>query len=613
MAADAGLKIPIGGDITPLLAEFGKLPGRTKTEMDAVAKIIDDEMSRGNIAKAFAEMPNVAGKNAKRMANMVHKEVQRMAREAEAAAKEMAREAERAAKQAQAAIERAKADAERDAKSRRGDLRQGAGAIFGSGIVNDIGDIAAAATALGPAGVALGTIGVAAVGAGVAIAGVGKAAYEVTEILYNAALATGKLADENRALEVAQQRVSQALASETVPTFEGLTIGATAAALALADLIEAEEKGVRVILDWNDEQSDFVKGIIAGALPVVAHAAAVRDLTRGLDDGTISLGGYADKARQLRDTLATIDFRRGADQGAIDAAEEARRRMEAEARRVAAVGRERIAMKKREQQDNEREREKALKQNETDEEKAYAAELKGYANRIALRAQISDYRESRAAADVAIEAQYQQDLVDLEVDAAERRQRQADEAKEAYNQAFNAAGGILDIVTRATEYIIDQGENGTDEQKKAAKTAWDLQQAAAVANIGIAGIEMGMRLAASMAALGPIGIAAAVGIAGAQTGIAIAGIAAADPPKFHQGFAPDEQPAMLTRGEGVLTPRAVNDLGGPQAVTALNRGQGSQKGPVEVVTKWRGRVIDRVLTDVVKAKGPSSTYKNPYR
>jgi hypothetical protein len=59
------------------------------------------------------------------------------------------------------------------------------------------------------------------------------------------------------------------------------------------------------------------------------------------------------------------------------------------------------------------------------------------------------------------------------------------------------------------------------------------------------------------------------------------------------GYAPgqDTVPAMLSPGEGVLTPQTVRSLGGESAIDALNRGMGAGPGLNAVLGTWGGQCI----------------------
>lgn len=93
-------------------------------------------------------------------------------------------------------------------------------------------------------------------------------------------------------------------------------------------------------------------------------------------------------------------------------------------------------------------------------------------------------------------------------------------------------------------------------------------------------------------------------------GVATIATIAAQKPSFHTGGvvkpagpAPDEVSATLMQGEGVLTRRGVQALGGEQAVQAVNRGAPTPTGAstVTAIAMLDGRVLDAVWA----GSGPS--------
>ena len=104
---------------------------------------------------------------------------------------------------------------------------------------------------------------------------------------------------------------------------------------------------------------------------------------------------------------------------------------------------------------------------------------------------------------------------------------------------------------------------------KAARQTFKSNQALQIANTIIAGSAAAIR---AFAELGPIAGALAAGAIAGDTSLAVAKIKAQKPPKFHQGgmIEPDETPAILRRGEAVLSERATQRLG-RRTIEALNR------------------------------------------
>lgn len=258
----SGVKVPVDGDIGPLLAQFRKLPGLTQEEMDAVGRVIDTEINRGKIAKAFHDLPGVAAKDAKKAANMVAREMDRAAKESERSIKDI----DKAFK------------------------------VLGTSVLDDLGDLNEGISALGTAG------GVAAIGvtAVAEAAGVLMAGGALVDFLYDAAASTHELDDEQRALDEALRAVQQTIGRDVAPAFEQLLTVAVAGALATNDAAKA-------LFEFRDDVVEWYKGapaLVRGAanamsnnwLEMQSHA---EEGNRALEDGTSVLGDYFGKARDL--------------------------------------------------------------------------------------------------------------------------------------------------------------------------------------------------------------------------------------------------------------------------------------------------------------------------
>lgn len=160
--------------------------------------------------------------------------------------------------------------------------------------------------------------------------------------------------------------------------------------------------------------------------------------------------------------------------------------------------------------------------------------------------------------------------------------------------------------TEATIYKLklERLRKEAQEEKRAAKRAYAVQKAMAITGIIISSAQAAMAMLANpaIALIPPPGnVAAAIGIASAAGLAQIAAVAAAPPPKFHTGRSPDElPPATLTRQEGVLSPRAVAAIGGPSAVTALNRGTASVGAAPTLYLSIDGKQADAIAMSAVK-------------
>ena len=127
---------------------------------------------------------------------------------------------------------------------------------------------------------------------------------------------------------------------------------------------------------------------------------------------------------------------------------------------------------------------------------------------------------------------------------------------------------IADTI-EAKEEELARAEKRRKQANKAARQQFKSNQALQIANTIIAGSAAAIR---AFAELGPIAGALAAGAIAGDTALAVAKIKAQKPPKFHMGgmVEPDETPAILRRGEAVLSERATQRLG-RRTIEALNR------------------------------------------
>ena len=147
-----------------------------------------------------------------------------------------------------------------------------------------------------------------------------------------------------------------------------------------------------------------------------------------------------------------------------------------------------------------------------------------------------------------------EELKDSLVDASE-------EEREQIKQTINDKEKELEIA-----------EKRRKRTNKAAILQFRNMKALRISETIIAGAAAAIKAVADLAIVNPIA-AAAVGTAiAAQTALSVAQIKAQKPPKFHTGgmVQPDETPAILRRGEAVLSERAAQRLG-RQAIERLNR------------------------------------------
>ena len=526
----AGITVPIDGDLSPILKTFGELPGRTQAEMAAVGAVIDREARRGAIAKGFAEIEGVSASSAKRAANAVIREMERASRESEQAL---------------------------------GEMKKGATVIFG-GIVGDIEDVVGALGAMGPVAVAAGAaVGVLAAGAAAL-----WAEYKVVGMLYDFADATGKLSDEQAGLSAAIDETKKAIGDRFVPVFEGALIGITAGTLAVRDFaIRALDAG-SAMLAWYQTLPTFARAMIGNVVPALQQADAIDKLSQGLRTGTVDVGGYVAEARTLIGTLA-------ATKAATDTAEKSTKK-QASAHKAAAD-----AAKEQEKAEMSGaaawiQQQEAL--NRQEEQRVKNIQESEQAGRDAYEAALAQERE-RAA-------------VEEERAAARLEQIAAEKAAQSDYWQSTATAGISAAATLA-QAVSDGAAEGSKAQKDAAMVAFRINQAGALASIGVNTAEAASKAIALFgpppSPLGIAGIVAATAIGLTQA----AAVAAQPPPSFHTGgviasqpLAPDETMIRARKGEEIRTRQ---EQGGGAGVT------------VQMV--YQHRVFDTFVADNLKQTG----------
>jgi len=116
---------------------------------------------------------------------------------------------------------------------------------------------------------------------------------------------------------------------------------------------------------------------------------------------------------------------------------------------------------------------------------------------------------------------------------------------------------------------LKDARNNRKEANKDARKTFKSVQAMRISETIIAGAAAGIR---AVAELGPIAGGIAAAAIAADTTLAVAKIKNQKPPRFHMGgmVEPDETPAILRRGEAVLSERATQRLG-RRTIEALNR------------------------------------------
>lgn len=199
-------------------------------------------------------------------------------------------------------------------------------------------------------------------------------------------------------------------------------------------------------------------------------------------------------------------------------------------------------------------------------------------------------------------------------------QQSADRWAEAYNQQLTehqklkeklASDGEdmtkgerkqLRLRIQASRRALDQKSEMADKEKKKAQEVqlamFYTNKASAIAQ---AIVNTALGVTQSIAQFPPpagIPIQAMVAAAGA---LQIGAIAAQPPPQFYVGRQPDEQPATLHSNEAVMNARAVQAMGGADAVDALNRGgAAAMQGPQPLYIAFDGKIESRLMLRALK-------------
>jgi hypothetical protein len=147
---------------------------------------------------------------------------------------------------------------------------------------------------------------------------------------------------------------------------------------------------------------------------------------------------------------------------------------------------------------------------------------------------------------------------------------------------------VADIIGRVAGLYVDaarQSDNLTEKQKQAARTAFRVQQAAALAT---AVMNTALGVTQALASMPPPISFVQAALVAAAGGVSIAEIAGQKPPSFAVGGVMPSTggPAILHPGEGVLSAGAVDSLGGVSALDALN-GRSAMGGGGMVVVSWK--------------------------
>ena len=584
----AGITVPIDGDLSPILKTFGELPGRTQAEMAAVGAAIEKEARAGRIAKGFAEIEGVSAASAKRAAN------------------KLIREMDRAAAESQKSLQ---------------ELKKGASVVFG-GIVGDIEDLAGAIGEMGPAAAAaVGALGGLAIGAAI-VAGVvelERAAGEAVKRLDDLSIPLDPALRDSveaanaslDALYIVLDEVTVQLAASLGPSVVEATGYVGAFALEFADLV-AEALKTQTAIEYFTTYlgSTFIQGLatpvtlladLAERIGDVGELAGfqgnvLKETGQAWDDYTWSLAKGTKQAANFVELAssgtAVIDDFNGVlvdstdRYGALaDAARRAKQEKQAHEKAAKAAAKaEREAEKVREEQQKAEmsgasawiKQQEAL--NRQEEQRVRNIQESEQAGRDAYEAALAQERERAAA--------------EKERAAARLEQIAAEKAAQSDYWIATATAGISAAATLA-QAVSDGAAEGSAAQRDAAMVAFRINQAGAIASIGVNAAEAASKAIALFgpppSPLGIAGIVAATAIGITQA----AAVAAQPPPSFHTGgviasqpLAPDETMIRARKGEEIRT-----------------RQEQSGGAGVTVQVVYQHRVFDTFVADNLKQTG----------
>lgn len=231
---------------------------------------------------------------------------------------------------------------------------------------------------------------------------------------------------------------------------------------------------------------------------------------------------------------------------------------------------------------------------------------------------LKENQEGRDEAALEAAEKKYQELIEYEERLAEEKIRLAEETAAKQKQleeslmdfSGNVAGTISDLASFVAGEKIKAAQEGTAAEKKAALEAFEVAKAASIVQ---ALVSTALAVVNALATPGvPYPVAVAFSIAaGVEGALSVAAIAAQEAPSFHRGtLTSDESMAIVRANQAVLTPAAVDDLGGMRAVADLNRGRNATSGgsqPLVTVFRVNNRAVDSMMTENLRTRrGPLS-------
>ena len=354
-----------------------------------------------------------------------------------------------------------------------------------------------------------------------------------------------------------------------------------------------------------------------------AAGAVIGALDLGMQGLELSTKDYSGRARELigiqaglatatkAGTDATSAAAKATDEAAVAAKRAAAEYRAAEAARKGQLGVEALALRTIEEQ---------ARLSGSDADQIAAIDARAQAEKAAVDQQVADLtrlgqgEEARALAEIRyaqIRTDKEKQLQALQAAGAKAAE---DQAAAARSRAFAVAGEVTAVASAATSALSSVGAlaaaqsareieavrtareqlgeditRAEEEQlqrreaaaKKAARRAFAIQQAAALATAAVQGAQA---VISALATLGPVAGPIAAGLLSASIAAQVALIASTPPPKFASGgiVEPQSYDGRLIEaepGEGVLTRRGVRAVGGEEGIAAANRGEGPGGAP----------------------------------
>lgn len=251
----------------------------------------------------------------------------------------------------------------------------------------------------------------------------------------------------------------------------------------------------------------------------------------------------------------------------------------------------------------------------------FAAEIAAHERQIELKkllvAEIIKQRDAEKAASKATDATTvsvdgTSDAITRAASLSEQWANNLGDLPDTMATIGDAFGQLGDGVSALIDVQIDRFKELGEAGKQHARELWAVQQGLAIAQTWTAAAVAAVQ---ALAQLGPVaGPIAVAGIVATTVAGSLATIMATAP-EFDTGTGAampiasrgqqDQFLATLYRGEGVLTRRGVDAVGGPAAINNANAGTPSpgSSGPAVVSVEFRGRVLDRMITETARSGG----------